>query len=144
MSEVLPFLILRAATRLVDGIQLGMADRGFDDVRPSHGFAFTLIAGSGATTVDLAHHLGVTKQAASQMVQELESRGYVRRVAHPTDGRAKLVVLTERGVQCTRAATAAGQEAVSSWLEGLDPDVARQLVTALQAYAGDGPIRPLW
>lgn len=144
MTEALPFLLLRAATRLVDGIQVGMAERGFGDVRPSHGFAFTLIAGGGATTVDLAHHLGVSKQAASQMVAELESRGYVRRVAHPEDGRAKLVVLTERGAQCTRAATAASHDALRPWLQELGSDVADQLTSALQAYAGNGPIRPLW
>jgi DNA-binding MarR family transcriptional regulator len=144
MSEALPFLILRSATRLVEGIQAGMVERGFDDVRPSHGFAFTVIAGGGATTVELARHLGVSKQAASQMVHELESKGYVRRVAHPEDARAKLVVLTERGVDCTRAATGAGQDALDPWLAGLDPEVARQLVAALATYAGDGPIRPTW
>lgn len=144
MSKALPFLILRSATRLVEGIQAGMVERGFDDVRPSHGFAFTLIAGGGATTVELARHLGVSKQAASQMVQELESKGYVRRVAHPEDARAKLVVLTERGVDCTRAASAAGRHALDPWLTGLDPGVARQLVAALATYAGDGPVRPTW
>ena len=31
---------------------------------------------------------GMTKQAMSQLVQELEAQGYVARTADPTDGRA--------------------------------------------------------
>ncbi|MGH3870250.1 MAG: hypothetical protein ACRDSR_01830 [Pseudonocardiaceae bacterium] len=31
-------LVLRAATQVVDGIQRGLAARGFTDVRPAHGF----------------------------------------------------------------------------------------------------------
>lgn len=121
-----------------------MAARGFDDVRPSHGFAFLHISGGGATTVDLARHLGVTKQAASQMVLELEARGYVRRVVHPEDRRAKLVVLTESGVDCTRAATAAARDVLGPWLSDLGPEGVTQLTSALSSFADPGPIRPTW
>jgi DNA-binding MarR family transcriptional regulator len=144
MADLSPFLILRAATRLVDGIQEGMAARGFDDVRPAHGFAFVLIAGGGSTVAELAEHLGVTKQAASQMVQHLESRGYVTRAPHPDDARAKLVVLTERGRACTAAATEAGDETLGPWLAGLDRRTTRDLAAALGDFAGVGPLRPAW
>ena len=39
----------------------------------------------------------MTKQAASKLVTSLEDAGYVRRVAHGSDGRAKAVTLTARG-----------------------------------------------
>ncbi|BFO20230.1 hypothetical protein SHKM778_66180 [Streptomyces sp. KM77-8] len=40
-----------------------------------HGFAFTRLAPGGATVTDLAVHLGVTKQAASQLVDDLVRKG---------------------------------------------------------------------
>ena len=46
---------------------------------------------------DLADLLGVTKQAASQLVDAMELGGYVHRRDDPDDARAKLVALTPRG-----------------------------------------------
>lgn len=143
-TDALPFLLLRAGSRLVDGIQDRMARRGFGDVRPAHGFAFTLIASGGATAGQLAEHLGVTKQAAAQMVQELETKGYVARVPHPEDRRAKVVVLTARGRACTRAAERSAAEELAPWLDELGPRAASGLVRALSVYADDGPLRPTW
>jgi DNA-binding MarR family transcriptional regulator len=121
-----------------------MAGRGFADVRPSHGFAFTLIAGDGATAGQLAEHLGVTKQAAAQMVQELESKGYVARSTDPADRRSKRVVLTPRGRACTRAAERSAAEELAGWLDALGPRATESLVRALGEYADDGPLRPTW
>ena len=64
-------LVLRLATQVVEGIQDGLAERGFVDVRPAHGFAFVRISTGDATVLDVAEHLGVTKQAASQLVEQL-------------------------------------------------------------------------
>ena len=52
----------------------------------------------GARPTALAQRAGITKQAISQLVRELESRGYLEQAADPTDTRAKIVRLTERGV----------------------------------------------
>ena len=38
------------------------------------------------TVVEVAEHLGVTKQAASQLVEQLVQRGYVIREADPGMG----------------------------------------------------------
>ncbi|MGM9985970.1 MAG: MarR family winged helix-turn-helix transcriptional regulator [Bacillaceae bacterium] len=70
---------------------------GFGDIRPAHGFLFKYIRPDGATGIELAEHLGITKQAISKMVDYLEKGGYVMRQAHPTDKRGKVIVLTERG-----------------------------------------------
>jgi DNA-binding MarR family transcriptional regulator len=143
-TRALPFLLLRASSRLVDGIQGRMVERGFADVRPGHGFAFTLIAGGGATAGQLAEHLGVTKQAAAQMVQEIESKGYVARSTDPADRRAKRVVLTARGRACTAAAERAAAEELAPWLDTLGPQATGMLLQALAEYADDGPLRPTW
>src|SRR5882724_9649573 len=76
-AEELTALVLAAGNALVDGIQAGVVARGFTDIRPAHGFAFVRLAPSGATVSDLAAHLNMTRQAASQLVDELVASGYV-------------------------------------------------------------------
>ncbi|MGI3779832.1 MAG: MarR family winged helix-turn-helix transcriptional regulator, partial [Janthinobacterium lividum] len=107
--------MLRLATELVDGVQQGLADRGFADVRPVHGFAFARLSSSPATTAQLAEHLGITKQATSELVHYLVNRGYLTQVAHPDDRRARLLVLTDHGRACTRAAESAAGATVDRW-----------------------------
>ncbi|GAA2269437.1 MarR family winged helix-turn-helix transcriptional regulator [Streptomyces atrovirens] len=136
--------LLAVAGELTRRIHDGVVARGFEGVRPAHGFAFTRLAPDGATVTDLAVHLGVTKQAASQLVDELVRKGYAERRRHPADARARLVVLTEAGWACTRAAEEAAVEAVRAWGEVLGEAEARELARKLLRIAPDGPIRPVW
>jgi len=137
-------LVLAAGNALVDGIHAGVVGRGFGDVRPAHGFAFARLAPSGATVSELAAHLSVTRQAAAQLVDELIEKGYVTRQPHPEDGRARLVVLTERGWACTRAADQAAADAVRAWATVLGEDRLRALRDDLSAVAPAGRLRPTW
>ncbi|MFC1399976.1 MULTISPECIES: MarR family winged helix-turn-helix transcriptional regulator [Streptacidiphilus] len=142
--RALPALLLALSGELVAGVQAGGTARGFGDVRPAHGYAFVRLAPDGATIGELAEYLGFTKQAASQLVDELVRKGYVERRPHPTDARARLVVLTERGWACTRAADEAAAETVAPWIEELGPERFHTLVTDLARLAPRGPIRPSW
>ncbi|MFF5186992.1 MarR family winged helix-turn-helix transcriptional regulator [Streptomyces sp. NPDC000345] len=135
--------LLSAAGELTRRINEGVVARGFEG-RPVYGFAFARLAPDGATVTDLAVHLGVTKQAASQLVDELVRKGYVERWAHPDDARARLIVLTERGWECTRAAEEAAAEAVRGWGEVLGEGEAGALCRQLMRIAPHGPIRPAW
>ncbi|CAL9628134.1 hypothetical protein SUDANB150_05977 [Streptomyces sp. enrichment culture] len=136
--------LLAAAGGLTQRIHEGVVARGFEGVRPAHGFAFARLAPDGATVTDLAVHLGVTKQAASQLVDELVGKGYVERRPHPADARARLVVLTEAGWACTRAAEEAAAEVVGSWADVLGEDGVRVLADGLLRVSPGGPIRPAW
>ncbi|MFJ6916521.1 MarR family winged helix-turn-helix transcriptional regulator [Streptomyces sp. NPDC101133] len=136
--------LLAAAGELTQRIHEGVVARGFEGVRPAHGFAFTRLAPDGATVTDLAVHLGMTKQAASQLVEDLVRRGYVERRPHPGDARARLVVLTESGWACTRAAEEAAAEVVGAWADVLGEDGVRALRNGLLRVAPGGPIRPAW
>ncbi len=107
--------VLKLSTRLIDEIQAGVRQAGFDDVTPLHGFAFARIAIGDATTAGLASHLGVTKQAAAQLVDRLVRGGYVERHAHPVDRRARLLELTGRGIACMTAARRAAERAIGQW-----------------------------
>ncbi|MEU1043030.1 MarR family winged helix-turn-helix transcriptional regulator [Streptomyces sp. NPDC005551] len=136
--------LLAVAGELTQRIHAGVVARGFEGLRPAHGFAFARIAPDGATATDVAAHLGITKQAASQLVDELVRKGYVERRPHPGDARARLLVLTERGRACTRAAEEAAAEAVRPWAELLGEDEADRLCAQLTRIAPRGPIRPTW
>ena len=137
-------LLLSAARALVDGIDAGVRGNGFTDIRPAHGYAFVRISGSGATVTELAEHLEITKQAASQMADELVQKGYVERRPHPGDARARLLVLTAKGAACTRAADAAAEQTLRPWAETLTPDELAAVRTALSRLATPGRIRPTW
>ncbi|MFI9101687.1 MarR family winged helix-turn-helix transcriptional regulator [Streptomyces fildesensis] len=136
--------LLAAAGGLTAVIHDGVVARGFDDLRPAHGFAFARLAPAGATAADLAEHLGVSRQAASQMVEELVGKGYVERRPHPDDARARLVVLTDRGWACTRAAEEAAADAVRPWAALLGERRLQALRDDLARLAPGGPIRPNW
>jgi len=77
---------------------------GYADLRPVHGAVFQALRGPGTTGTELAERLGVTKQAAGQLVDDLEKRGYVRREPHPAGGRRRLIVLTSKAEQHLRVA----------------------------------------
>ncbi|ULR49594.1 MarR family winged helix-turn-helix transcriptional regulator [Streptomyces deccanensis] len=136
--------LLAAAGELTRRIDEGVAARGFE-ARPSYGFAFARLAPDGATVTELAAHLGVTKQAASQLADELVRKGYVDRRPHPRDARARLIVLTERGWSCARAAEEAAAEVVAAWAETLGgAGEVRALRDLLLRIAPYGPIKPAW
>ncbi|MGW2665117.1 MarR family winged helix-turn-helix transcriptional regulator [Nocardia tengchongensis] len=141
-AQDLPLLLLAAAAEVTDAVHNGCVAAGFTDIRPTHGFAFVRMAPHGATAGEIAEHLGVTKQAASQLVDELVKKGYAQRNPHPTDARAKLVTLTERGWACTRAADAALARFTEQWAARLGTPATVQLRNALAHVVRPGRVRP--
>ncbi|WP_216893779.1 MarR family winged helix-turn-helix transcriptional regulator [Nocardia alni] len=140
----LPLLLLAAAAEVGDAVQAGVAAAGFTDVRPAHGFAFVRMAPDGATVGQIAEHLAVTKQAASQLVEELVNRGYAERNPHPHDARARVITLTERGWAVTRAADAAAAAFADRWAITLGVAGVTELQAALARVVTPGRVRPSW
>jgi DNA-binding MarR family transcriptional regulator len=91
-------LLFRSA-RLLDELALRrVAEKpGRPKLRRSHTALFPHIDLEGTRVTELAERLGVTKQAVSQALDDLEQLGIVERVADPADARARLVRFTERG-----------------------------------------------
>ncbi len=87
-----------------------VAGCGFSDVTPAFASLLLLVDASGARATTLAQQAGITKQAVSQLVRELEARDYVEQVPDPTDTRAKIVRLTEKGVTLKAACAGAKHE----------------------------------
>lgn len=100
----LPELLLVVTRGVFDRVHEQLTAAGHP-VRPAHGYVFQLLATTGgASGTEIAHHLGVTKQAAAQLVDGLERQGYVTRAPDPREHRARLAVLTDRGWECIREA----------------------------------------
>ncbi|MEZ5436615.1 MAG: helix-turn-helix domain-containing protein [Pseudomonadales bacterium] len=64
----------------------------------------------GSRIVDLAQANGLTKQAMSQIVAEIEKQGYITKQEDPDDGRAKKIALTARGKQLIQDSMSAYDE----------------------------------
>jgi len=97
---------LNAASRaLTATMKAKVAGCGFDGVTPAFASLLLQLDATGVRPTTLAQRVGITKQAVSQLVRELEARDYVEQVPDATDTRAKIVRLTENGV-ALRAACA--------------------------------------
>ena len=95
---------LAAAGRALTATMMAkVAGCGFKDMTPAFSSLMTLLDATGARPSTLAQRAGITKQAISQLVRELEARGYVEQVPDSTDTRAKIVRLTQRGVDIQAA-----------------------------------------
>ena len=91
-------LLLEASRQVGAEVVAELQERGFDDARPGHAVvALHIDRRSGTRLGDLADRARMTKQGMMLVVDELEGRGYVRRVRDPEDARAKVVRLTVRG-----------------------------------------------
>ncbi|MBB1254831.1 MarR family transcriptional regulator [Streptomyces sp. OF3] len=82
-------------------MQRGVAEKGLTTARA--GALWALFHGGPMTQRALATQLGVTPRNVTGLLDALQEDGLVVREAHPTDRRATLVSLTEKGGSVTSA-----------------------------------------
>ncbi|GAA2830154.1 MarR family winged helix-turn-helix transcriptional regulator [Crossiella cryophila] len=145
----LPVTLAMVFRLMNDRVHTRMDEQGYPGLRPAYGYAFNFLSCNPTTTaVALAIHLGVTKQAAVQLVEELENQGFVTRRPHPDDGRAKIVELTERGRQCIREVELMWMEEEERWEQLVGKQALDEVRFSLWAYVRDSGrpvgLRPLW
>ncbi|MDQ2849841.1 MAG: MarR family transcriptional regulator [Actinomycetota bacterium] len=127
----MPSLLRAARSTYVRSVRRSLTSDGYDDV-PRNG-AFVLATGldrSSATAVQDA--LGITKQAASQLIDTLVVRGYLERHPHPSDRRRTELELTDRG----HGAAAAVRRGVGSVEHELAHHLSAQARGELRAALG--------
>ena len=100
---------------LVDQLHERLAARGWTDVRPAFGFVLLALRGGPALLRDLPVVLGTSKQAASKLVDAMVEAGYVERMAHQGDARAKRVQLSHRGHELLAAVEEIYAELEAGW-----------------------------
>jgi DNA-binding MarR family transcriptional regulator len=115
-----------------------LRDDGYAGVRTSHGYVIQNLIDESPTVGELADRLGVTQQAASKTVVEMEGLGLVTRVPDPADSRVRRVTLTPRGqalLAAGRAARAELEHAVGGAVGDLG--VVRRALVSLLEHTGD-------
>jgi DNA-binding MarR family transcriptional regulator len=94
-------LLLRLLFRTTDAMNRTMAKRiracGYPDFQPSFTGVLAHIDTEGTRIGTVANRMGVSRQAASQRLQEIEALGLIERVADPKDGRAVIARHTPAG-----------------------------------------------
>ncbi len=79
-------------------------EAGYTDIREAHLQVFGVIDRSGTRLTDLAARANMTNPSMAELVDQLEEAAYLERRPDPSDGRAKLICLTERGKETMREA----------------------------------------
>lgn len=139
--------LLLASRALFDELHRRLGAAGHDRLRPAHGFLFQAVGARGATASEIAARLGMTKQAARLLVNELADLGYVKRARDAQDARRRPVVLTARGEDALRRSEAIFAELRAELAAELGPTAlaqGMQLLEAIDDRYGPVPLRPVW
>lgn len=90
-------LVTLAERHLAQALQAHLVAAGFTDHRVVHHNVMAHVTFEGIRLTELAERAGITKQAMSELVIDLEKLGYLVRTPDPDDRRAKLIGFTEKG-----------------------------------------------
>jgi DNA-binding MarR family transcriptional regulator len=74
-----------------------LLDAGVEGARVPHTHVTAYIKAEGSRLTDLATQARMTRPAMAELVDDLQRLGIVERKPDPTDRRAKLICLTDRG-----------------------------------------------
>jgi DNA-binding MarR family transcriptional regulator len=149
----LAILVVAATRAVADRLQEAVTRAGYPETRPPFGFVIRALAEAGLTLTELAERLGVTKQAAIKVVDEMEAYGFVERRPDPGDRRSKILSLTERGRGVRRAALATShriEDELRRDQGNADVDAARRVLMRFVESSGGldevhaGRARPVW
>ncbi|MDY0909659.1 MarR family transcriptional regulator [Microbacterium sp. CFBP9034] len=121
---------LLAITQVLQADQERELDRRGLTTTRTH-LLWILFHGGPATQVQLAEAIAVTPRNVTALVDALESTGFARREPHPTDRRAVLVHLTERGLSIMETMNAEHTALGADLIEGLDEETVRTAQRAL-------------
>ena len=108
-------LLIRLLSEFRRELSEPMEERGFGDIRRPHLQVWGNIGWEGRRLTELAARAQLSLSATSELVNELEELGYLKRVPDPNDGRAKLIVPTDRGHEALDAATVRVTEIEQHW-----------------------------
>src|SRR3990170_6037410 len=139
-------LLRRTNHVMVNEITERLEASGFPDSPPSFHPIFENLDPEGTRLTVLAARAWLTHQSVGEVVTELERRGYVERIPDPSDKRARIVSLTDRGRDLVRAAVRHIADIEREWGErwkagGLRGDMRAALLAGLSdaGHESDGP-----
>jgi DNA-binding MarR family transcriptional regulator len=136
----LPAVLTEVKMAAVRKLHARLTELGHPDVREGYGCVFGFIdIDNGSRLTELAERSGFTKQAVGEAVTELEKLGYLERMPDPSDGRAKIIKLTDFGVDAVVKGRRVFAQIEAEWAEQLGPELLasfRDAATRIAALEG--------
>jgi len=118
---------------------------GYSDLREAHLQVFGNLDWTGTRLTDLAARASMTRPSMSELVDELERAGYLKRGPDPADGRAKLISLTHAGKRVMAQAVRVVRDIEDGYAASIGPERFEALCDSLQALidvAGSADAEP--
>ena len=133
------FRLWRAShTRVADGLEsIGLTPASF-------GLLNVLGARRGATQRELGSAMGIDPSTMVALIDELEAAGLAKRRPHPTDRRAREVVITPKGRRLLERGRQMALQVEDEVLGGLNAAERRQLLRLLRRALDSAPPQSLW
>ncbi len=112
--------LLRLAWQAVrDRIYEGVLEAGYADLSRAHVLLFRWPTIDGLRPSELAARNQLSRQSINDLLSDLEERDYLERTPDPTDGRARIVRLTERGWDLTQVISDMSFATESDWAKAI-------------------------
>jgi DNA-binding MarR family transcriptional regulator len=142
VPKSLQILFRDARSAIEAAVRADLARNGFADMTPSHSALLRNLGEDGSRPSELAADAGVTRQAITKLVDELERLDLVRRDPDPDDGRGVIIRFTERG----RAGVAIARKRVLAlereYAAQVGADRWAEVRSTLETLFGDDLTRP--
>ncbi len=133
------FRLWRAShTRIAEGLEtVGLTPASF-------GLLNLLGGRSGATQRELGSEMGIDPSTMVSLIDELETAGLAKRRPHPTDRRAREVVITPKGRRLLERGRQMALQVEDEVLGGLNAGERRELLKLLRRALEGAPPQSLW
>lgn len=127
-------LLVLASNSVGDHIHRAHEAGGFGDVRPAFGVVFRALRAAPLTLTELAGEIGVTKQSAAAVVDDMVALGYVEKRRAVGDRRAVQLKLTPRAEEAIAIARDAAKRCERSLVRAVGADTVAAMRAALQHF----------
>ena len=135
--------LLRTARRTYgSAVRAALAEAGCDDMPRNGSYVVGAIDRTGAPLSQIITELGVSKQAAGQLVDTLVARGYLERSPDPDDRRRLTITLTERGHAAAATVRAAVEQVDAALLDAVGAEYVAHTRATLGALIQAGAHHP--
>jgi DNA-binding MarR family transcriptional regulator len=103
-----------------------------------------LLASGPAIQQEIGAAIGIDPSTMVALIDELEAAGLAKRRPHPTDRRARQVVITPKGRRTLERGRAMASEVEDAVLQGLGSEERHQLLGLLRKALASAPPQPPW
>ena len=137
-------LLLRNGVSAVDAeVKAALAEQGFDEIEPGHHTLLRYLGEDGARPSELAARAGITRQAVTKTLNDLERVGLVEREPDAADRRGVVVRYTPRGLAALQVARTRGKQLERRFAAHVGAERWRTAREALEAlFDAEGTSQP--